>query len=245
MRAPSTGGIAPRATLSRTVASTSRQSSIVRNEDSSIPRRSAGSAAAGGGKNCAASGRNRCGLRSIRSASACALSGRAVRSGMRRLGLGMPGGRPRVAGISLGEAPARVACTRETRIRTKSLKFQNSRPGKQVITGWRRRVGNDFRHRWGSSADKINISVHGMFLQEPRRRRPNPSSSAGQPDLRCFRSLLAVRPAVVAWGRKILGIGQPELCDANHPMAMAGYAPVGILGGVANGAQAVRPLAPN
>jgi hypothetical protein len=67
MRAPSTGAIAPRATASRTVASTSRKSSIVRNEDSSIPRRSAGSAAAGGGKSCAASGRNRCGLRSIRS----------------------------------------------------------------------------------------------------------------------------------------------------------------------------------
>jgi hypothetical protein len=54
----------------------------------------------------------------------------------------------RVAGISLGEAPARAASAREAGIRTKPLKFQNSRPGKQVITGRRRRVGNNFRHRW-------------------------------------------------------------------------------------------------
>ena len=49
----------------------------------------------GGSKSCSARGRNRCGLRSMRSDSACALSGRAARSGTRRLGLGMPGGRPR------------------------------------------------------------------------------------------------------------------------------------------------------
>jgi hypothetical protein len=58
--------------------------------------------------------------------------------------LGMPGGRPR----GLPELP--LAKRPRARIRTKSLKFHNSRPGKQVITRWRRRVGNDFRHRWAS-----------------------------------------------------------------------------------------------
>jgi len=51
--------------------------------------------AAGGGNTCLASGRNRSGLRSIRSDNAFAVSGRAIRSGTRRLGLGVPGGRPR------------------------------------------------------------------------------------------------------------------------------------------------------
>ena len=65
-------------------------------EDRSIPRRSAGSTGLrGGGKSCTASARNRCGLRSSRSDSACALNGRAARSGTRRLGLRMPRGRPR------------------------------------------------------------------------------------------------------------------------------------------------------
>jgi hypothetical protein len=73
---PSAGVISLRATAARTLASTSRNSPTVRNDDRSIPRRSAGSIGArGGGKSCAASGRNRWGLRSIRSDSACAVSG--------------------------------------------------------------------------------------------------------------------------------------------------------------------------
>ena len=72
------------------------QSSAVRHADRSIPRRSAGSTAArDGGKSCMARDRNRCGLRSSRFDSASALSGRAARSGTRRLGLRMPRGRPR------------------------------------------------------------------------------------------------------------------------------------------------------
>jgi hypothetical protein len=34
------------------------------------------------------------------------------------------------------------------------LKFLDSSPGKQVITGRRRRIGNDFRHRRGSRANE-------------------------------------------------------------------------------------------
>ena len=57
---PSTGAIPPRATASTTVASICWQSSTVRNDARSIPRRSAGSMeASGGGNSCAASGRNR------------------------------------------------------------------------------------------------------------------------------------------------------------------------------------------
>jgi hypothetical protein len=86
MNTASAGAISPHATAARTVASTCRKSSTVRNDDRSILRRAAGSMGASGGNSCAARGRNRCRLRSIRSASACALSGRAARSGTRRLG---------------------------------------------------------------------------------------------------------------------------------------------------------------
>ena len=58
--APSAGVISPRAITVRTLVSTCKKSSSVRNDDRSIPRRSAGSIEArGGGKSCAASGRNR------------------------------------------------------------------------------------------------------------------------------------------------------------------------------------------
>ena len=94
--AASAGVISPRATAARTVASTCRRSSTVRNDDRSILRRATGSmAVSGGGKSCAARSRNRCGLRSSRSDSAGAPSCRAARSGTRRLGLGMQRGRPR------------------------------------------------------------------------------------------------------------------------------------------------------
>ena len=75
----------------RTVGMTHRPSSAVRIDERSIPRRLAGSMAPrGGGKIWSARARNRCGLRVSRSASARALSGLVRRSGMRRLGLGMP-----------------------------------------------------------------------------------------------------------------------------------------------------------
>jgi quercetin dioxygenase-like cupin family protein len=60
MRAPSAGAISPRAMATRTVVSTCRQSSTVCTDARSIPRRAAGSMeASGGGKSCAARGRNK------------------------------------------------------------------------------------------------------------------------------------------------------------------------------------------
>jgi hypothetical protein len=95
MRAASTGATPPRATAPRRVASTCRQSSTVRNDARSIPRRSAGLIAAGGGNSYAASGRDRCGLRSSRWTAPARSAGRAARSDTRRLGLRIPGGRQR------------------------------------------------------------------------------------------------------------------------------------------------------
>jgi hypothetical protein len=112
MRAPSQGAIWPRAIAVRTVAMTCRQSSAERNDDTSIPRHPAGStAASAGGKSCPARGRNRCGLRSSSLDNAGALSGRATRSGMRRLGLRMPRGRPRgLPELPLAKRRAPRAC---------------------------------------------------------------------------------------------------------------------------------------
>jgi hypothetical protein len=55
----------------------------------------------------------------------------------------------RVAGRTIGEALAYVARAKQKQIRTKPLKFLDSKPGKQAITGGRRRVGSDFRHQQG------------------------------------------------------------------------------------------------
>src|SRR6516164_8133141 len=44
-------------------------------------------------------------------------------------------------------ARARVARVRQKRIRTKPLKFRDSVIRKQAITGRRKRLGKDFRHR--------------------------------------------------------------------------------------------------
>jgi len=114
--AASAGAISPRATPASTVASTCRRSSNVRKHDRSILRRAAGSIVVrGGGNSCSARGRNSCGLRSSRSDSACALSGRAARSGTRRLGLGMPRGRP----CGLPSFPWRNARARRAREATR------------------------------------------------------------------------------------------------------------------------------
>jgi hypothetical protein len=93
----------------------------------------------GGGRSCAASGRNRYGLRSSRATAP-------VRSvGGRRDPDAPPGignaGRPaaRVPGASAGEPPARVTRARRKAIRTKRLIFHHSCPGKQGITGRIRR----------------------------------------------------------------------------------------------------------
>jgi hypothetical protein len=97
----------------------------------SMPRCSAGSNEAGSGNSCLASGSSRCGLRAMRSDSAVALSGLVTTSGTRRRGLGMLDGRPRaLPEAAVCEAPARVARARQKRIRTKSLRFLDSGPGK-------------------------------------------------------------------------------------------------------------------
>jgi hypothetical protein len=73
-----------------------------------------------------------------------------------------------VVRASFGEAPARLA--RLERIRTKSLKFLNSNPEEQVITGKTgddsrgRRIGNDFRHQRGSRAKGADHNIHDMFF---------------------------------------------------------------------------------
>jgi hypothetical protein len=59
---------------------------------------------------------------------------------------------PRVAGASLHETSARIARTRQKRIRTKLLRLLDSRREKQVATGQRRPVGNDFRQKRGPGA---------------------------------------------------------------------------------------------
>src|SRR5947208_16375064 len=69
----------------------------------------------------------------------------------------------RAAGASGGEAPAPVAGTRQEWIRTKSLKFLDSRPGKQVITGRQKRIISDFQHQRSPGANEVEISVHDTF----------------------------------------------------------------------------------
>ena len=149
MCAASAGAISPRETAARTADSTCRKSSTVRNDDRSIPRRSAGSmAASGGGKSCAARGRNRCGLRSSRSDSACALSGRAARSGTRRFGLGMPRGRPRgLPELPLPSAPRASRAGEAERDQAQAIADSwNSEAPEQAITGRRRwNLGSDLQ----------------------------------------------------------------------------------------------------
>ena len=43
------------------------------------------------------------------------------------------------------------------------MKFLESRPGVQAVTGGRRRIGSDFRHQRGSGANEANIWVHYTF----------------------------------------------------------------------------------
>jgi hypothetical protein len=85
----------------------------------------------------------------------------------------------RVAGASLREPPAPVASAGRRGIRTKSLKFLDSSPEKQVITGGRRRIGYVFRHQWTSETNEADISVHDTFRStEPRDFFANFSSRA-------------------------------------------------------------------
>jgi hypothetical protein len=190
--AVSAGAISPRATAIRTADSACRKSSAARNDARSIPRRAAGSmeasgggnsrAASGGGNSRAASGRNRCGLRSSRSDSAGALSGRATRSGTRRLGLGMPRGRPRgLPELPVAKRP-RASRARGKGIRTKLLIFYDSVSGKQQITGRRRWIGNDFRHRQGpveAARARERACRFMVRSHQGRYRRPAVNSQGG------------------------------------------------------------------
>jgi hypothetical protein len=70
-----------------------------------------------------------------------------VGEGTGRRGLGMPGGRPHgLAELAVAQR-SRVSRAREKRIMVKWLIFLDSGSRKQVITGGRRRLGNDFRLR--------------------------------------------------------------------------------------------------
>jgi len=154
----------------RTVAMTCPQSSAVHNDDRSIPSRSAGSMAArGGGKSCTARGRNRCGSRSSRIDNACALSGRAARSGTRRLGLRMPRGRPRgVPELPLAKRPR---ASRARGRKGSGPSDWDSGFGKQQGAG-----RNDFRIGDVTVAQFYEVSSHSTFLirsrQGPTLRRP-------------------------------------------------------------------------
>jgi hypothetical protein len=102
--------------------------------------------------------------RSIRCASASALSGRATRLGTRRLGLGMPRGRPRgLPELPMGETPVHIARATRRRIRTNRLRFLDSGSGKQEITGRLWRIGNYLRHRRALGTNEASMSVHHMF----------------------------------------------------------------------------------
>src|SRR2546426_734482 len=69
--------------------------------------------------------------------------------------------------LSLAKHP-RPARARQQGIRTKPLRFLDSISGKQVVTGQRRRIGNDFRHQRGSGGKRVRAIlsywVHGSFL---------------------------------------------------------------------------------
>ena len=55
----------------------------------------------------------------------------------------------RVAGASLGEAPARIAHARAEGIRTKWLRYLDSAFEMQAGAGWIRRIRDYFQHRRG------------------------------------------------------------------------------------------------
>jgi hypothetical protein len=59
--------------------------------------------------------------------------------------------------IDLNNADGRTLRAREAKkIRIKLLRFLDSRPEKQAITGERKLIGNDFRHQRGSAANKAD-----------------------------------------------------------------------------------------
>ena len=166
MRAASAGAISPRATAARTVDSTCRKSSTVRNDVRSIPRCSR---RVDGGERRRQDLRGegpqqmRLAVEQIRQCLRAQRPGHEIRHAPPGIG---NAARPaaRVAGASLGEAPARVARATQRGIRSKLLRFLNSWPGEQVITG---RIGGDFRHggpmESASERGNPNMCVLDMF----------------------------------------------------------------------------------
>jgi hypothetical protein len=72
---------------------------------------------------------------------------------------------PSTRGSALQGESARARRAREPkRIRNKSLRFLNSGPGKQAITGGRKQIGNNFRHQRGAPRQtSAGIWVHDTF----------------------------------------------------------------------------------
>src|SRR5260370_351675 len=87
-------------------------------------------------------------------------------------------GRPSapVAGASLGEAPARVARTRQQGIRNKLLRFLDLRSGKHVITGRQKWIGNDFRHQRGSVVKPWHIGSRYVLIKSRSSATPSGST---------------------------------------------------------------------
>ena len=100
-RAASPGPISPRDRPAQILRIALWTSSIRRNFRKSMPSRSAGGIGAAGGRICASIGRSSRGLRRARAEAAPGFRHSVLRSGTRRCGLGMPGGRP----LGLPECP--------------------------------------------------------------------------------------------------------------------------------------------
>jgi len=124
MRAPSAGAISPRATAVRTATSTCRISSTVRNDDRSIPKCFAGSVEGSGGGNSCPGERPRQmrpAVDQIRQHPCAQRTGRKIAYAPLRVG-----NAARVAGASLGKAPARVARAKQKEIRINRLRLLDS-----------------------------------------------------------------------------------------------------------------------
>jgi hypothetical protein len=100
-RAASPGPISPRDRPAQILRIALWTSSIRRSFRKSTPSRSAGGIGAAGGRICASIGRSSRGLRRARAAAAPGFRHSVLKSGTRRCGLGMPGGRP----FGLPESP--------------------------------------------------------------------------------------------------------------------------------------------
>lgn len=97
----------------------------------------------------------------------------------------------------------RVAPARQKEIRTKLLRFLDSKPGKQEITGRQKQIGSDFRHQRGSVGERDGISVHYLFhsratvslaVERPPHTQVGPR---GRGQHGCGLAKLAARPILI------------------------------------------------